>query len=175
MECGIGMNSMPRPGYQSSGGCQKGADNGRKYRAHQVPNQKVWKQHCAGSEPLRRQRLDENVGSYPGNLPFCTTYGVMADTGFEHQRLVSAIDWAFSRCEEFGTSFAVVRNPKRTYLEMVEQRRIFPSAQFRQCTSDLKRGPIDKFIRALRTSNRELHWHPCGRIESLLKTDTLME
>jgi hypothetical protein len=32
----------------------------------------------------------------------------------------------------------VVRNPKRTYLELVEQRGMFPSAQFRQCTSDLK-------------------------------------
>src|SRR5260370_8128474 len=33
---------------------------------------------------------------------------------------------------------------------MVEQRRrLFPSAQFRQCTSDLKRSPIDKFIRSL--------------------------
>jgi DNA sulfur modification protein DndC len=82
-------------------------------------------------------------------IPLCTTYGVMADTGFEHQRPISAVDWARSRCEEFGVTLSVVRNPKRTYLEMVEQRRMFPSAQFRQCTSDLKRGPIDKFIRAL--------------------------
>jgi 3'-phosphoadenosine 5'-phosphosulfate sulfotransferase (PAPS reductase)/FAD synthetase len=29
---------------------------------------------------------------------------------------------------------------------MVEQRGMFPSAQFRQCTSDVKRGPIDKFV-----------------------------
>jgi 3'-phosphoadenosine 5'-phosphosulfate sulfotransferase (PAPS reductase)/FAD synthetase len=43
----------------------------------------------------------------------------------------------------------VVRNPKRTCLEMVEQRGMFPSAQYRQCTSDLKRGPIEKFIRSL--------------------------
>src|SRR5260370_17330214 len=43
----------------------------------------------------------------------------------------------------------MVRNPKRTYLEMVEQRGMFPSPQYRQCTSDLKRGPIDKFIRSL--------------------------
>jgi 3'-phosphoadenosine 5'-phosphosulfate sulfotransferase (PAPS reductase)/FAD synthetase len=32
---------------------------------------------------------------------------------------------------------------------MVEQRGMFPSPQSRQCTSDLKRGPIEKFIRSL--------------------------
>lgn len=35
----------------------------------------------------------------------------------------------------------------RTFLEMVEHRGMWPSAQYRQCTSDLKRGPIEKFIR----------------------------
>ena len=53
------------------------------------------------------------------------------------------------RCAEFGLTLTVVRNAKRTYLEMVEQRGMFPSPQFRQCTSDLKRGPIEKFIRSL--------------------------
>jgi 3'-phosphoadenosine 5'-phosphosulfate sulfotransferase (PAPS reductase)/FAD synthetase len=33
---------------------------------------------------------------------------------------------------------------------MVRDRGKFPSAQFRQCTSDLKRSPIQKFIRQLR-------------------------
>ena len=32
---------------------------------------------------------------------------------------------------------------------MVRRRRIFPSAQFRRCTSDLKRGPIQKFLRTI--------------------------
>ena len=73
----------------------------------------------------------------------------MADTGFEHKFPISAADWARLRCAEFGLDLSVVRNPKRTYLEMVEQRGMFPSAQYRQCTSDLKRGPIDKFIRSL--------------------------
>lgn len=40
----------------------------------------------------------------------------------------------------------VVRAGK-TFLEMVEKRGMFPSAAYRQCTSDLKRGPIMKFIR----------------------------
>lgn len=35
----------------------------------------------------------------------------------------------------------------KTFLEMVEKRGKWPSAAYRQCTSDLKRGPIFKFIR----------------------------
>ena len=77
------------------------------------------------------------------------TYVVMADTGFEHQRPISAADFARQRCAEFGLNLTVVRNPKRTYLEMVERRGMFPSPKFRQCTSDLKRSPIEKFIRTL--------------------------
>lgn len=36
---------------------------------------------------------------------------------------------------------------KKTFFEMVEHRGKWPSAKHRQCTSDLKRGPIFKFIR----------------------------
>ena len=36
----------------------------------------------------------------------------------------------------------------KTFLGMVEKRWMWPSARYRQCTSDLKRGPIEKFIRA---------------------------
>jgi DNA sulfur modification protein DndC len=35
----------------------------------------------------------------------------------------------------------------KTFLGMVEKRGMWPSAKHRQCTSDLKRGPIFKFIR----------------------------
>lgn len=35
----------------------------------------------------------------------------------------------------------------KTFFEMVERRKMFPSARYRQCTSDLKRNPIEKFIR----------------------------
>jgi len=38
---------------------------------------------------------------------------------------------------------------KKTFFEMVEQRKQFPSPKNRQCTSDLKRGPIAKEIRRL--------------------------
>lgn len=37
---------------------------------------------------------------------------------------------------------------RRTLLQMIEQRGMFPSPKYRQCTSDLKRGPIEKAIRA---------------------------
>jgi DNA sulfur modification protein DndC len=77
------------------------------------------------------------------------THVVMADTGFEHVAPISAADFARSLCKHFGLDLTVVRNQRRTYLQMVEQRGMFPSPQFRQCTSDLKRGPIDKFIRSL--------------------------
>lgn len=39
----------------------------------------------------------------------------------------------------------------KTFFEMVEHRQMFPSPKYRQCTSDLKRGPINKQIIALCT------------------------
>lgn len=36
---------------------------------------------------------------------------------------------------------------RRTLLEMIEERGMFPSPTLRQCTSDLKRGPIERTIR----------------------------
>jgi len=36
---------------------------------------------------------------------------------------------------------------KKTFFEMVRHRQMFPSPSYRQCTSDLKRGPIEKTIR----------------------------
>lgn len=36
---------------------------------------------------------------------------------------------------------------RRSLLEMIEARGKFPSPKYRQCTSDLKRGPIEKLIR----------------------------
>jgi len=99
--------------------------------------------HSGGKDSTR------TLGLVRKKFPNVRTYGVMADTGFEHKSPVSAADWARQRCADFGVDLTVVRNPNRTYLEMVEQRGMFPSPQYRQCTSDLKRGPIDKFIRSL--------------------------
>lgn len=38
---------------------------------------------------------------------------------------------------------------RRTLLEMIEERGMFPSPSLRQCTSDLKRGPIERTIRQM--------------------------
>ncbi len=54
-----------------------------------------------------------------------------------------------SNSTAFCDGIARFRNPNKTYLEMVCARGKFPSAHFRQCTSDLKRDPIHKFIRQL--------------------------
>lgn len=43
----------------------------------------------------------------------------------------------------------MVCQSRKTFLEMVTHRGMFPDAQRRQCTSDLKRGPIEKAIRAI--------------------------
>jgi DNA sulfur modification protein DndC len=99
--------------------------------------------HSGGKDSTRM------LGFVRRKFPDSPTYVVMADTGFEHQRPISAADFAHQRCAEFGIELVIVRNPRRTYLEMVEQRGMFPSAQYRQCTSDLKRGPIEKYIRSL--------------------------
>ena len=43
--------------------------------------------------------------------------------------------------------FEICKNENRTFLEMVRQRGMWPSPSQRQCTSDLKRGPIERTIR----------------------------
>lgn len=89
------------------------------------------------------------LGYIREELPHVKTYVVYADTGFEHVKPVSAEEWARQRAAAYGLPLAVVRNPNKTYLEMVAGRKKFPSASNRQCTSDLKRDPVAKFIRHL--------------------------
>jgi DNA sulfur modification protein DndC len=48
----------------------------------------------------------------------------------------------------------VCKNERRDLLQMIDDRGMFPSPQQRQCTSDLKRGPIERTIR------RHLKAHP---------------
>ena len=57
---------------------------------------------------------------------------------------------------------------RRSLLEMIEERGMFPSPQQRQCTSDLKRGPIERTIRGLVTE-RIRKW--CGNPDRPLGTD----
>lgn len=87
------------------------------------------------------------LGTLRQKYPGVRMIAVMADTGFEHVKPIAAADWARQMADRFGIEFHVVRNPNKTYLEMVERRGKFPSASTRQCTSDLKRGPLETWIR----------------------------
>jgi DNA sulfur modification protein DndC len=89
------------------------------------------------------------LGYLQENFPNVKQYVVYADTGFEHVKPVSAEEFGRQRSATYGLDLHVVRNAKKTYLSMVEKRRMFPSPKYRQCTSDLKRAPIQKFLRNL--------------------------
>lgn len=78
------------------------------------------------------------------NWPAVKKHVVMADTGWEYQ---DAIAWSRSIVGRFGLDLHVVRNPNKDFFQMVERRGKFPSPAQRQCTSDLKRGPIQTWIR----------------------------
>lgn len=79
--------------------------------------------HSGGKDSTRM------LGFVRRKFPDSPIYPVMADTGFEHQRPISAADFARQRCAEFGLELTVVRNPKRTYLQMVEQRGMYVSVR----------------------------------------------
>lgn len=49
--------------------------------------------------------------------------------------------------EYAGIVPVIVTRAKKTFFDMVERRGMYPSPKYRQCTSDLKRGPIEKTIR----------------------------
>ncbi len=49
---------------------------------------------------------------------------------------------------------SVCRNENKTLLQMIERRGKFPSPEQRQCTSDLKRGPIERTIRGIVKARR---------------------
>ena len=62
------------------------------------------------------------------------------------------VEWdgieAHIRYHSWGLPFYVAL-ARKTFFEMVEHRQMFPSPSHRQCTSDLKRGPIEKVIRQI--------------------------
>lgn len=62
------------------------------------------------------------------------------------------VDWEGTedhvKATTMGLPVITVR-ARRTLLQMIEERGMFPSPKYRQCTSDLKRGPIEKAIRGL--------------------------
>ncbi len=78
--------------------------------------------------------------------PHLKKHVVFADTGWEHP---DAAEWNRALVAQIapGARLNIVRNPHKDFFAMVRQRGKFPSPQFRQCTSDLKRGPIQTWIR----------------------------
>ncbi len=91
------------------------------------------------------------LGRVREEYPDVETIALQSPLGFELRKPIPAAEWVKTRCASLANPapVVVVRNAKRTHLEMVERRGKFPSAQFRQSTSDLKRGPIERFIRTL--------------------------
>ena len=49
----------------------------------------------------------------------------------------------------------------KTFFEMVEKRGMFPSPKYRQCTSDLKRGPIEKVIKRISRETGQMLFVNC--------------
>lgn len=78
------------------------------------------------------------------HYPHVKKHVVFADTGWEH---TDAEAWSREIVGMFGLPLHVVRNPNKTFLTMAERRGKFPGMQQRQCTSDLKRDPINTWIR----------------------------
>lgn len=65
--------------------------------------------------------------------------------------LLPGVEWDGVEDHVNGTTLGVpvlTCKSRRTLLQMIEDRGMFPSPKNRQCTSDLKRGPIEKTIRA---------------------------
>lgn len=52
-----------------------------------------------------------------------------------------------------GPAPLIIANPAKTFFEMVDHRGMFPSPKNRQCTSDLKRGPIEREVRRYLRAN----------------------
>lgn len=95
------------------------------------------------------------------DLPDVEKHVVWADTGWEHE---GAEEW----CRKLITDICitsnhsllklhVVRSSTKDFFSMVRGRGMFPSPSHRQCTSDLKRGPIQKWIRNNIKSNRVIN------------------
>lgn len=65
---------------------------------------------------------------------------------------LGAVEWAGAIGHIIATTAGEemhVCHSRRNLLQMIEERGMFPSPEQRQCTSDLKRGPIERTIRRL--------------------------
>lgn len=99
--------------------------------------------HSAGKDSqamlieLRRHVPDAQIIVIHADLPEVDWEG-----GIEHIR------------STIGSLELIIASSRKTFFQMVEHRGMFPSPANRQCTSDLKRGPIEREIR------RHLKDHP---------------
>ncbi len=74
------------------------------------------------------------------------------------------VEWAGAQEHIAATTTLPVHvtRARRTLLQMIEERGMFPSPTLRQCTSDLKRGPIERCIRGIvqrRKVLRQIGWN----------------
>lgn len=95
------------------------------------------------------------VVNHSGGKDSQAMYLVLRDMVPRDQLLIvhadlGAVEWAGAKEHIIATTNGEpleVCRARRTLLQMIEERGKFPSPQQRQCTSDLKRGPITKVIR----------------------------
>lgn len=69
---------------------------------------------------------------------------VFANTGWEYPGIE---EWCKNIVSKFGLELNIVKNKNKDFLSMSRNRGKFPAPAYRQCTSDLKRGPIQTWIR----------------------------
>lgn len=72
---------------------------------------------------------------------------------------LGAVEWAGAIGHILGTTRGerlVTCRARRNLLQMIEERGMFPSPEQRQCTSDLKRGPIERTIRGITRERQAL-------------------
>ena len=77
------------------------------------------------------------------------------------------VEWPGTICHIRKTTFGlplVIARPRRPFFEMVRARGMFPSPRYRQCTSDQKRGPIERELRRHLAANPRF----AGRIVSAM-------
>jgi DNA sulfur modification protein DndC len=95
------------------------------------------------------------VVNHSGGKDSQAMYLVLASIVPRNQILIvhadlGAVEWAGAHKHILETTQGEpveVCRSRRDLLQMIEERGMFPSPQQRQCTSDLKRGPIEKVIR----------------------------
>jgi DNA sulfur modification protein DndC len=78
--------------------------------------------------------------------------------------ILPEVDWpgCEAHVEKYAKGVPVLyAQAKKTFFEMVEHRGMFPSPQYRQCTSDLKRGPIQVQINRYARENGHIYVVNC--------------